>query len=208
MSPEKEKYLTDHYPWFFTIQERYKPNIPKGFKFECGDGWFDILDLLFDRMSYDLKAALRNQDAAQMSYNKLWRAYRDGTLLDLPRLRKLETALFHADRELDNERAKVPEIVSVENRLGLLRVKVKGTPAHQAMADMAYDFSTRTCEECGAKAYFCWAESKQQPKQTLCPEHIKLKLGAAYLSGLAQQMACDEIVNEFFPSINNPYRNY
>lgn len=44
MSPEKEKALQDKYPKIFGTSDPYEPYTIYGI--ECGDGWYDLLDVL------------------------------------------------------------------------------------------------------------------------------------------------------------------
>lgn len=48
MSPEHTKYLFETYPNLYRL--RNDPRQPISYGFECGDGWFDIIDRLSDQL--------------------------------------------------------------------------------------------------------------------------------------------------------------
>lgn len=54
MSPELEKQLCDKYPNIFLIQELNTP-----FRFECGDGWYKVIDALCMGLTYTYTTSIR-----------------------------------------------------------------------------------------------------------------------------------------------------
>lgn len=55
MSPEKSKILTDKYPKIFPPPtEEGGESLDYYFGFECGDGWFDLIDLLCKNIQHQI----------------------------------------------------------------------------------------------------------------------------------------------------------
>ena len=50
MSPEKEKYLFDNFP-FFRAENAPDGHTLMGFGFDCGDGWFEIIKELAEKLA-------------------------------------------------------------------------------------------------------------------------------------------------------------
>lgn len=59
MSPEKSKILTDKYPKIFPLpKEEGGESLDYYFGFECGDGWFDLIDLLCKNIQHHVEWAI------------------------------------------------------------------------------------------------------------------------------------------------------
>ena len=59
MSPEKSKILTERYPKIFSLPEGSAEPFSY-FGFECGDGWFDLIDLLCKRIQHHIDWAIKD----------------------------------------------------------------------------------------------------------------------------------------------------
>lgn len=51
MSPELEQALVDKYPALFVDYGAAPSHSPMAFGFGCGDGWFDLLDVLCGQLT-------------------------------------------------------------------------------------------------------------------------------------------------------------
>jgi hypothetical protein len=58
MSPEKSKILTDKYPKIFPPPKEDGSDPPYYFGFDCGDGWFDLIDLLCNNIQHHIEWAI------------------------------------------------------------------------------------------------------------------------------------------------------
>lgn len=164
MTPKNEKLLRERYPLIF------RPNF---WGFECGDGWFAILDALCSQLiepvwqlEKELKSILARR--AKLPENKaIWsREQRkqsgDAVLLEL------KTALRKARRA-------VPVAVQVKEKFGALRFHVKkGDEAQRALIGMAEKLALNTCEACGATSGVQLHEIAGWYK-TLCRLHAEEK---------------------------------
>ena len=69
MSPELDELLCVRYPLIFA--DRNRPDSSMGRGFECGDGWFDIIDVLCESMQYLIDGDSAPQVVAMQVKEKL-----------------------------------------------------------------------------------------------------------------------------------------
>ncbi|MBT1070684.1 hypothetical protein [Pelotalea chapellei] len=141
MTPENDKLLRNRYPLIF------KANF---WGFECGNGWFAILDALCNQLiepvrqlEEDLKSILGPR--SKLPENQaIWSREQRKQSNDAA-LSELKIALRKARRRA------VPVAVQVKEKFGALRFHVKkGDEAQRALIGMAEKLALNTCEACGA----------------------------------------------------------
>jgi hypothetical protein len=158
MKEELDAYLVKKYPKIFRNRNSSAMESSMCWGFQCGDGWFNILNMLCasieghikglhqtnefnQRMLDKIKAGEQAPDWIQASYDK-------GTLVILP----------------------IPDVTAseVKEKFGTLRFSVQGfDDSIRGMIRVAESMSAVTCEECGKPGYRRdggWIK-------TLCDEH-------------------------------------
>ena len=111
--------------------------------FECGDGWYNLIDTLCVLLTSDYRSA-------QSRYNSI------KDKVDQPQWegsKKIVTQemIDDAKAKLDEETAKVPVASQVKEKFGGLRFYVNGaTDKHWNYINFAESMSYTICEECGA----------------------------------------------------------
>lgn len=147
--------ITEEYPLLFNQNENSQEPLAL-FGFECGEGWYDIINNMCATMYSEYKGA------AFMLKETVSRIEKLGEREDLIELKlKYEAAQNKAIKRL-------PLIVQVKEKFGALRVYLEGgTNTPRGIAEMAEKMSETTCEVCGNKGELYtigWYK-------TLCYEH-------------------------------------
>lgn len=62
MKEELDRLLCDRHPKIFTDRHRSVKESAMGFGFSCGDGWFDLIDILCERLQHEAE----HNDAPQV----------------------------------------------------------------------------------------------------------------------------------------------
>jgi len=102
------------------------------FGIECGDGWFNILDTLFDCIESDV-----NQAAQSLQ----WRTEDKNTPKE---------KLIEAQEKFDAAIAELPTIHQIKEKFGSLRFYYGGNRDNiEPYVHFAEALSGRTCEQCG-----------------------------------------------------------
>jgi hypothetical protein len=118
-----------------------------------GAGWYNILDVLFGMLSYDVDRARR-----ELNY-----AMENPTSKYIKPIIELEANLAKALEEL-------PTIVQIKEKFGGLRFYTDGgTKIHQAYIDFAAGMAAQTCEVCGSPGSL----RDSSWMKTLCDKHHK-----------------------------------
>jgi hypothetical protein len=151
MKEELEAKLIKSYPRFFEHLKNYKgPIMPIQFGFECGDGWYVLIDALMDTINSYIKSKETYPDK-QIS-SKFWRNvlpvvqkwFRNNKFF-YKRLNKFE-------RWLKKEALPAPtvDLIQLKEKFGGLRFYIDGGNDYiDGMISLAEDMSYRTCEMCG-----------------------------------------------------------
>lgn len=160
MSPELDKKLCEKYPKLFTNRRGSIHETCMAWGFECGDGWFDLLD----KLCWIIQSHLVSH-ADQIKYTKEWnKNVLDETYVwpvsSLPRPRQLREVPEELDQVIVDQ---------VKEKFGTLRFYYSGGDDYISGAvDLAESLSGRICEECGAPAE---VKSTEGWVYTRCEQH-------------------------------------
>jgi hypothetical protein len=168
------KTLLDKYPKIFKGPRKYP------FAFECGDGWYDIIDRLCSNAQMHIKYS-RDNRARALRYNRALSLVNQGAPIET-----LARALSHnrtvtdytlkwAQEEVEKGQFKavpdaVPQIVAlqVKEKFGTLRFYYGGGDSMiEGLVRMAESISGVTCEVCGNAGEI----GGERWLQTLCEKH-------------------------------------
>jgi hypothetical protein len=162
MRRELDEALCAKYPLVFKDRNENMQNTAMCWGFECGDGWYNIIDVLCGLLTSDYRQA-------KSRYDHLAEVGVGGILYGTKTV--TQEILDEAKTKLDEETLKVPVAVQVKEKFGGLRFYVQAaTDKHYNYISFAESMSYRTCEECGApgKTYTDgW-------HQTLCDIHAEM----------------------------------
>ena len=152
MDEELEKQLIKKYPNFFEYLKDYEgPIMPIQFGFECGDGWYVLIESLMDSINSYIKS--REKYPRTQIKSKFWRIVFQ-KLNHLFRYQKrIYKFLNKFKRKLKKENLPAPhvDIVQVKEKFGSLRFYINGGDDYiYGMIDLAENMSYRTCETCGS----------------------------------------------------------
>lgn len=162
MKKELDEALCAKHPLIFKDRNADMRSTAMCWGFDCGDGWYNILDVLCMHLSSDYNQAKNDYDRIKDK-------------VDRPRWRgsdKIVTlaSINEAQAKMDEEALKVPVATQVKEKYGGLRFYVSGAMDDQYnYISFAESMSYRTCETCGSpgKLYaYGWYK-------TLCSVHAK-----------------------------------
>ena len=142
MKRELDEALCAKYPLIFRDRNADMRTTAMCWGLECGDGWYNIIDVLCGLLTSDYRQAKdRHDHFVEVGVgNTLW-----GTKV------VTQEAIDEAKAKMDEEAAKVPVAAQVKEKFGGLRFYVNGTTdKHHNYISFAESMSYRTCEECGA----------------------------------------------------------
>ena len=164
MRKELDEALCAKYPLIFRDRHENMQVTAMCWGFECGDGWYKIIDTLCGLLISDYRSAKSRSDSIKDLVNKpQW----EGS-------KKIVTQeqIDAAKTKLEEETLKVPVAVQVKEKFGGLRFYVQAaTDKHYNYITFAESMSYHTCEECGAlgKTYTDgW-------HKTLCDIHAEME---------------------------------
>lgn len=167
MSPELDKQLCENYPEIFCDRHADMSRTAMCWGFECGDGWYALIDTLCSRLMHSATTAREDYHyACEMfqhiidypnDYSDLEKSHYTGELLAV-RLKTRNEAEQH-----------IPVAVQVKEKWGELCFYVKGdiTPEQFEIIRFAETLSGRICEECGNMKHTKTYRNKWH--KTLCP---------------------------------------
>lgn len=162
MKKELDEKLCAKYPLIFKDRNASMQSTAMCWGFECGDGWYNILDILCHHLSNDY-----NQAKSRYEYikDRLGIGRWEGSKIIIS-----QVEIDEARTKLDEETLKVPIATQVKEKFGGLRFYVSGASDEQYnYISFAESMSYRTCEECGAQGRLYtdgW-------HRTLCSVHAK-----------------------------------
>ena len=171
MSPDLDKQLCERYPLIFadyalifTDRDADMAQTAMCWGFECGDGWYDIIDRLCFAIQSHINYSVQSREY-DIKFNK-----------DLEQARVSNFILWpeYYSREPRVIRQAIPQVVAtqVKEKFGGLRFYYDGGDSYiDGVVAMAELMSERTCEECGnpGKLYTNgW-------HRTLCVEHAGIR---------------------------------
>ena len=165
MKKELDEALCAKYPLIFADRNKPMTETAMCWGFECGDGWYNLIDVLCGMLYSEYSQAKSRYEYAKECFE---------TNGGKTHWNKPITAEEVEERRLAMEEAAktVPVASQVKEKFGGLRFYVNGaTDKHWNYISFAENMSHRTCEVCGApgKTYTDgW-------HQTLCEHHAKLE---------------------------------
>jgi len=164
MTPELDKQLCEKYPKIFKNRYADMRTTAMCWGFECGSGWFNIIDKLCSNIQGHINYS-RKERVSALRYNRALKRALNG---DVPALERHYTYNPKSDISIkwakDRTAAdiakpdfkKVPEIVpqviaeQVKEKFGGLRFYYYGGDEYiEGLAAMAESMSYVTCENCG-----------------------------------------------------------
>jgi hypothetical protein len=163
MRKELDEALCAKYPLIFADRNADMRTTAMCWGFSCGDGWYNIIDVLCGLLYSDYRQAKERYDyRAEVGVGGILYGTKTVTQEDLD----------EAKVKMEEEAEKVPVATQVKEKFGGLRFYVnRATDKHWSYITFAESMSYRTCEVCGApgKTYTDgW-------HQTLCDHHAKLE---------------------------------
>jgi len=142
MRKELDEALCARYPLVFRDRHENMQNTAMCWGFDCGDGWYNIIDTLCGMLTSEYRGAKSRYDhLAEVGIGNVLYGTKTVT----------QEALDEAKTKLDEETLKVPVAVQVKEKFGGLRFYVQAaTDKHYNFISFAESMSYRTCESCGA----------------------------------------------------------
>ena len=143
MKRELDEALCAKYPLIFKDRNADMRTTAMCWGLECGDGWYNIIDVLCGLLTSEYRQAQSRYDFIK---DKVDQPQWEGS-------KKIITQeqIDEAKAKLDEETLKVPVAVQVKEKFGGLRFYVQAaTKEHYNYISFAESMSYRTCESCGA----------------------------------------------------------
>jgi hypothetical protein len=143
MRQELDEALCAKYPLIFRDRNADMRTTAMCWGLECGDGWYNIIDVLCGLLTSEYRQAQSRYDFIK---DKVDQPQWEGS-------KKIITQeqIDEAKAKLDEETLKVPVAVQVKEKFGGLRFYVQAaTKEHYNYISFAESMSYRTCESCGA----------------------------------------------------------
>jgi hypothetical protein len=143
MKRELDEALCAKYPLIFKHRNADMRTTAMCWGLECGDGWYNIIDVLCGLLTSEYRQAQSRYDFIK---DKVDQPQWEGS-------KKIITQeqIDEAKAKLDEETLKVPVAVQVKEKFGGLRFYVQAaTDKHYQYISFAESMSYHTCEECGA----------------------------------------------------------
>jgi hypothetical protein len=142
MRRELDEELCAKYPLIFKDRNADMRATAMCWGLECGDGWYNIIDILCGLLTSDYRQAQsRYESIKDLVDQPRWEGSKDIIT---------QEKIDEAKVRLDEEAAKVPVAVQVKEKFGGLRFYVQAaTDKHYQYISFAESMSYRTCEECG-----------------------------------------------------------
>ena len=182
MKQELDEYLCKVYPKMMVNRNKSMQETCMCWGFECGDGWFQILNQLMGNIQHHIDWKIRQREVI-IKFNKIREAGQSGNAELFADLMAAEYGDRGLSADFIKERAKeymtqplqpVPEEVpqvtldQVKEKFGTLRFYYQGgDDTISGMVRMAESMSGVTCEECGKPG----TQTSGGWIKTVCVEH-------------------------------------
>lgn len=161
MSPEKDEELCKKYPKIFKDRHADMHTTAMCWGFECGDGWYNIIDKLCSNIQSHIDWK-RKERIRNLRYNRALKAALEGDTSKLVKHYSYGSSMpdwinerVHGDM-LKHSYRKVPEKIhqvvaeQVKEKFGGLRFYYRGGDEYiSGLSAMAESMSYVTCETCG-----------------------------------------------------------
>lgn len=142
MRKELDEALCAKYPLIFKDRNADMRTTAMCWGFECGDGWYNIIDILCGLLTSEYRSA-------KSRYDYLMETGVGNVLYGTKTV--TQEAIDEAKAKLDEETLRVPVASQVKEKFGGLRFYVNAaTDKQYAYISFAESMSYKTCEECGA----------------------------------------------------------
>jgi len=116
------------------------------FVFECGDGWYNILDNLFGTMTWTIKNNNKRFNELMEAQDMINNGYRS----EVPEYLLQRIASLNNGNGNWPEEMEFPIVQQVKEKFGTLRIYVKGWDDRtEDLISFAENMSATICEECG-----------------------------------------------------------
>jgi hypothetical protein len=161
MRRELDEKLCEKYPLIFKNRNAPMTETAMCWGFECGDGWYNIIDVLCGLLCADYNSAKNRYDyLVEAGVGGVWYGTKLVTQADID----------VAKVRMDDEATKVPVASQIKEKFGGLRFYVeRATEEHYNYISFAESMSYRICEECGAPGKL----HTDGWHRTLCEHHAK-----------------------------------
>ena len=162
MKKELDEELCRKYPLIFADRNKPMTETAMCWGFDCGDGWYTIIDVLCGMLYSDYRQAKeRYEYRAEVGVG--------GVLYGTKTVTQEE--IDEAKAKMDEEAEKIPVAVQIKEKFGGLRFYVdRATEQHYDFISVAESMSYHTCEECGAPGQ----RYTDGWHQTLCDIHAEM----------------------------------
>ena len=159
MSPELDAKLCEKYPKLMVNRNKPMTETAMCWGFDCGDGWYNILDQLMANIQHhcDWK---EKQRLGAVEHNAMVEKMKAGDFTDFDEMSKTYTPGYKEIqrlRFLEDKPRLVPDVVpqvtldQVKEKFGTLRFYYTGGDDYvRGLVSMAEAMSGVTCEQCGA----------------------------------------------------------
>ena len=143
MKRELDEALCAKYPLIFKDRNADMRTTCMCWGLECGDGWYNIIDVLCGLLTSDYRQAESRYDFIKDKLGQpRWVSSKELVT---------QEQIDEAKAKLEEETLKVPVAVQVKEKFGGLRFYVQAaTDKHYQYISFAESMSYRTCESCGA----------------------------------------------------------
>jgi hypothetical protein len=177
MKQELDEYLCKVYPKMMVNRNLHMTETCMCWGFECGDGWFQILNQLMGNIQHHIDWKERQREVA-IKFNRIAEQLKagDSTLFD-EEYKDLTGLDFKEQRRqelIDRYPTVIPEPIpqvtldQVKEKFGTLRFYYSGGDDYiRGLVSMAESMSGVTCEECGKPG----TQSSGGWIKTVCKEH-------------------------------------
>jgi len=177
MKQELDEYLCKVYPKMMVNRDKSMQETCMCWGFECGDGWFQILNQLMGNIQHHIDWKERQREVA-IKFNQMSEQLKagDSTLFDeeYKDLIGLDFKERRRQELIDREPQIVPEPIpqvtldQVKEKFGTLRFYYSGGDEYiSGLVSMAESMSGVTCEECGKPG----TSTRGGWIKTACKEH-------------------------------------
>lgn len=178
MSPELDKQLCEKYPKIFRDRHGDMRETLMCWGFDCGDGWYNILDAACANMQHHIDWHNDTRER-NIKFNDMLAKARAGDHTELDEYvnvyredarQKYKNSILNGENRNVNE--PIPQVIAVQikEKFGTLRFYYDGGDEYcRGIEAMAESMSARTCETCGTPGklrHGGWV-------RTLCDQHAE-----------------------------------
>ena len=144
MKRELDAQLCEKYPLIFKDRNADMRTTAMCWGLECGDGWYNIIDILCGKLCSEWLSAKSRYDFIKDRVGEKMYGNASGDTIT-------QGEIDFRKQIMEEEASKVPVAVQVKEKFGGLRFYVQAaTDKHYNFISFAESMSYRTCEECGA----------------------------------------------------------